>query len=264
MDQARTQGPTSRAWQLAIDELVLARLIHPRAITPLRLLGLVYEARGEVRKAEHQYEQALALSPDDTALLDGLARMASARGDDTAAERALRRATEITPQDWTAHQNLGVLLLRLGRAGEAEDALRRAAGLAPREEAAPQAALAEVFLQQGRPALALAQAELALRIEPSAYHWFLDGRCLLEVGDRRRAEAAFYQAILLDPGFFMARGALGLIFAQRGDYRQAVEAFQAVLERDPGNEAARVNLRQAEALLAAAEQTGAPGAGSAP
>jgi tetratricopeptide (TPR) repeat protein len=259
MEQARGEGPTSRTWQLAIDELVLARMIHPEAPAPLKLLGLVYEARGEVRKAEHQYQQALARDPADLDLLYGLARMASARGDDRAAEESLRRATEIAPQDWAAHQNLGVLLLGGGRTGEAEDTLRRAASLAPRDQAAPQAALAEVFLQEGRPRVALAQAELALRLEPSAYHWFLEGRCLLEAGDVRRAEAALQQAILLDPGFFLARGALGQIFAQRGDYQQAAEAFRAVLERDPGNEAAQVNLQQAEALLAAEAQVNPPG-----
>ncbi len=260
MERARKGGVQHAGWQAAISELTVARLLHPDAVEPLLLLALVREARRELRQADSLFQAVLAAQPDHLDAHFGLARVQIARGDPMQAEQTLQEAIEAHPREWSAHQNLGVLLLRSQRYAQAEPVLLEAAALAPDHEAAPQAALAEVYLGQERPSVAMAQAEFAARLKPTAYHHFLVGRCHYELGRYVPAERAFHESVLADPGYYLARGALGQVYALRGDLHQARDAFQAVLIEDPGNEPALRNLESIERLLEA--QRTDPGLGA--
>lgn len=250
MGQARKEGPLSRSWETAFNDLNIAHLLHPDDVEILVLLGTALEGQGNHGQAEEEYKQALARDPDHLEATFSLARLRTSRGDYVGAEALLRKAVEVHPREWRAHQNLGVLLLRTGRAELAEQVLRKAVALAAREEAAPGAALAEVYLALGRNAAGLVQAERAFQLEPTAYHAFLRGRCYYELGQKDRAEADFRHAILLDPGFWLAHGGIGQIQAEKGELDQAASSFQAVLAADPDNAAARLNLREVQRRLA--------------
>jgi tetratricopeptide (TPR) repeat protein len=247
--RARGEGILSPAWGEAENALNVALLVHPENLDAVLLLATLYENRGDAAAAESGYTKVLERRPDALDALFGLARIRERRGRLPEAEEALREATRVHPRRWESWQNLGVLLLHLNRLDDAEAALRRAAGLADASVAAPNAGLAEVFLAQGRVSAAMVEAERAVRLAPTAYHLFLRGRCYYELGQLDRAEQDFQRAVLVDPDFYLARGALGLIFAQRGDHPQAAEAFRAVLAADPGNVPARVNLKALEDLL---------------
>ncbi len=249
MDQARRGGIQHKGWQMALNELTLARMLHPRAVEPILLLALVREARQELRSAEALFQAVLESEPGHVDALFGLARVQIAGGDPVAAEETLLGGIEAHPREWSIHQNLGVLLMRLGRFADAEPVLHQAGALAPENEAAPQAALAEAYLGLDRPQVAMAQAERAVRLEPTAYHFFLEGRCHYELDRDAAAERAFQQAVFIEPTYYLARGALGQIFAERGDLNQAADAFRTVLVEDPGNESALRNLQEAERRL---------------
>ncbi len=251
LDQARRGGVQHRGWQLAINELTLARMLHPSALEPVLLEALVHEARGDKRKAERLYLRVLEGQEDHLQAWFGLARIRIAEGREAEAEAALLRAIELHPREASAHQALGVALMRAGRLDEAEAPLLKAAALAEPDTPEPQAALAELFLSQGRPSVALAHAERANRIEPSAYHLTLLGRCHFELDRLPQAERAFHQAVLADPAFFPARMGQAHILALRGDYEQARDTLLAVLAADPGNEAAQANLQEVMRLLEA-------------
>ncbi len=241
MERARQGGVQHRDWQEAINQLTLARMLHPAALEPRLLEGMVHEARGDNRKAEKLYRSVLESQDDHLQSLFGLARIQISELREAEAEATLVRATEAHPREAAAHQVLGVALLRFGRLEDAEQPLRRASALASADQPEPQAALAELYLAQERPSVAMAHAERATRIEPSAYHYTLLGRCHFDLGRDVPAERAFAQATLIDPSFYPARAGLAHIYALRGDYDQALDALNVVLLADPGNEAARAN-----------------------
>jgi tetratricopeptide (TPR) repeat protein len=253
MEQARKGGLQHRGWQQAINELTLARMLHPAAVEPRLLEAMVHEARSEHRKAEKLYRGVLTDEPGHLQALFGIARIQILEGREAEAIATLERAVETHPREVAAHQVLGVTLLRFGRYDEAEPVLRRAVALAEPDQAQPQAALAELFLAMGEPTVAIAHAELAVRIEPSAYHYTLLGRCHFELERLVPAERAYRQAVLVDPGFYPPRAGLAHIFTLRGDYRQAADSLQAVLLADPGNDAARANLQEVQRLMDAAQ-----------
>jgi len=249
MNQARRGGVQHRGWQQAINELTLARMLHPAAIEARQLEAMVHEARGENRRAEKLYRGVIEDRSDHLQALFGLARIQISEGREAEAEATLVRATELHPREVAAHQVLGVALLRFERFDEAEPALRKAAALAGPEQAQPQAALAELFLAQGRPSVAQAHAEMAVRTEPSAYHYTLLGRCHFDLDRLVPAERAFRQAVILDSEFYPPRAGLAHIYALWGDYEQAQDALQAVLAADNGNQAALSNLQEIQRLI---------------
>jgi len=249
MNQARRGGVQHRGWQQAINELTLARMLHPAAIEARQLEAMVHEARGDNRRAEKLYRSVIEDRSDHLQALFGLARIQILEGREAEAEATLVRVTELHPREVAAHQVLGVALLRFERLDDAEPVLRKAAALAEPDQAQPQAALAELFLAQGRPSVAQAHAEMAVRIEPSAYHYTLLGRCHFDLDRLVPAERAFRQAVILDSEFYPARAGLAHIYALWGDYEQAQDALQAVLAADNGNQAALINLQEIQRLI---------------
>ncbi len=248
MDRARKGGIQHRDWQEALNQLTLARMLHPAAVEPRLLEAMVHEARRDNRKAERLYRGVLDSQGDHLQALFGVARIQISEGRETEAEATLLEAVEAHPREAATHQVLGVALMRFGRLEDAEPELLKAAALAPDDQPQPQAALAELYLAQERPNLAQAHAEVATGIEPSAYHYTLVGRCHFELGRESLSERAYSQAVLIDPEFYPPRLGLAHLYTLRGDYNQAADTLRGVLALDPDNEAARVNLQEVERL----------------
>ena len=59
--------------------------------------------------------------------------------------------------------------------------------------------------------------------------------------------------MLLDPDLVLAHGAFAHVRALKGDLETARDSYRLVLQKEPGNAAARENLRRIELQLAAAE-----------
>ncbi len=76
----------------------------------------------------------------------------------------------------------------------------------------------------------------------SAYDRFVEAIRLESIGDDGSAEAAYGEALTLDPQFAAAHNNLGLLHHRRGKLDQAVRAFSAALALDPDQPEARYNL----------------------
>ncbi|MCG8443565.1 MAG: tetratricopeptide repeat protein [Caulobacterales bacterium] len=144
----------------------------------------------------------------------------------------LTRITDQTPEDPRAWRFLGRELMDAGRYFEAVTALRRAAALAPE---------ASLFADLGAALAGLNEGELA-----------------------GGAEAAFEQALALDPGNAEARWSIGLARFQEGDRAAAADAWGALAaDFEPGDPRRLAVALSAVDRLATPE--GGPGAeGAAP
>ena len=248
--RAKAEGPSSAAWGDAQRFAGTARMLSPASPEPLVLQGEIALAQGNPTAASTQFSSAVDLDPTHEAALLGLARAARARGDTADAERWFRLATERHPRRWAPWANLGRHLMDTGQLGPADEALQRAAALSDGQVAAPQLALAELYLQAQRPAAALVHAERAAALGAGAPASYLRGRAHFDLGEISRAESDFRQAVLEDPSLIAARGGIGHCRALAGDLDSAVEIFRQVATMDPANAAARENLRRAERLQA--------------
>jgi Flp pilus assembly protein TadD len=108
----------------AIDPLKQASLAKPRDWRPLSLLGVAYVQVQRDDDAQSIWREALALSPDNPAVLSNQAMDMAAKGDAPGAEALLRRAVARPGSGLLERQNLVLVLGLQGKLGEAEKMLR--------------------------------------------------------------------------------------------------------------------------------------------
>jgi Tfp pilus assembly protein PilF len=94
-------------------------------------LGSFYGGRGDVVKAEEEFEAAIRLEPSFVPAYVNLADLFRLLGRDADAERVVRQGLQIAPRNGMLHHALGLALVRLSRTGEALGELERASVLEP-------------------------------------------------------------------------------------------------------------------------------------
>ena len=146
---------------------------------------------------------------------------------------------------------LGVAFLTRGEFGKAIDSLLRATDLAP-SDPRPYFVLAEAFSGSPTPS-----DEVSKRLErlvaldphdPQACYWYAlalgkthstDGAIL------RRVESLLQSAVTLDPNFAEAHLQLGILYAARSNYSEAIREYQSAIRLKPTLAAAHYRLAQA-------------------
>jgi tetratricopeptide (TPR) repeat protein len=141
-----------------------------------------------------------------------------------------------TPDWWEAHANLGICHARNDRPEEAEKAFRRGLKNCPgspeiRDELAAHLLAENKDLKE---ALSLAEEAVALGRD-EIRHLYTLGEVRLASGDEEGSAEA-YQAVLdLDPEDPNAHLEIGLYHERRGEVERAEEHFVEALKQDPGN-----------------------------
>jgi Flp pilus assembly protein TadD len=109
----------------AIEPAKKAQALKPRDWRPISLLGIGLEQSERYAEAETAYRQALALSPDNPAVLANLAMLKAGQGDGDQAEALLRKAVAQPGATIQIRQNLSLLLGMRGKLAEAEQLMRQ-------------------------------------------------------------------------------------------------------------------------------------------
>jgi tetratricopeptide (TPR) repeat protein len=111
--------------------------------------------------------------------------------------------------------------------------------------------LARALAQLGDKDVALAQLDLAFKIDPGSVNVLRDlGVLAYETNDLDRAQKTFRALLLqrLDPNAGISKGEvfyyLGEISARQGDKAKAVQMFERAIENDPALEQARAKLTE--------------------
>lgn len=141
-----------------------------------------------------------------------------------------------TPDWWEAHANLGICHARNDHPEEAERAFRRGLEFCPgspeiRDE------LAAHLLAENRnlkEALALAEEAVALGRD-EIRHLYTLGEVLLASGDEEKSLEAYKAVLELDPEDPNAHLEIGLYHERRGEIKEAEEHLVTALKQDPGN-----------------------------
>jgi protein O-mannosyl-transferase len=175
------------------------------------------------------------------------------------AVRHLRTAASLRPESGQIHSDLGAALARMpGRADEAVAELRLAARLLP-ESPITHNNLGNALAEAGRFPEALAEYQIALRIDPhyadaaanltrvQAQMRYAAGLELANAGKLAAAVPEFEAALRLRPDLAEAHNNLGVVLSQLpGRHADAIAHFREALRLRPDYEDARFNLQLAE------------------
>jgi len=109
----------------ALEPLKKAQAAAPRDWTVYMLEGVAHEQNEQPDDARNAYLQALAISPNNPAVLSNLALWYAKRGDTCEAEKLLRTASAQPTANAQERQNLALVLGMEGRFTEAEQLMRQ-------------------------------------------------------------------------------------------------------------------------------------------
>jgi Flp pilus assembly protein TadD len=164
------------------------------------IAGKVYLAHGRWELAEAHLIRAAELNPSDTECREALAGLYDEAGRLEEAAHIVEQLRDLEPWNLAHRRNLGILEARMNDWEAAEATFRELCAIAP-DRAVGYAGLAELCLRADK---ALPEAETlaatAVRLEPTAWHYFILAAICEKEGDVARARQALEQALALDPG----------------------------------------------------------------
>ncbi|CAN7528209.1 tetratricopeptide repeat protein [Bosea sp. LjRoot90] len=188
--------------------------------------GLKRLSEGRTAEADAILREALAASPDDPWVLNGLGGVALLRRDTAAAEKLIGAAAQLLPGEPEIIANLAALHTECGRLDDAELCLGEAVRLAPNHVGIRERR-AELLLARRRPAEAADEAQRALECDPERPRaWLLRGLCALAVSDRPLAIACFEEAVALDEACVEAWHNLTEAYASLGNEAVAIDCAE--------------------------------------
>lgn len=210
-------------------------------------------------EAEVHYRAAADMAPKCVPALVGLGRIALIRADNELALDYLRRADRLAPGHDDVHRLLAQAHRRLGQteaadkvagreatAGDAvllDDPVRRELWWRDGVGVRYRALRAKHYLEAGRPAEALAEAQQAVQDEPdSAQALFELARVYNRTNRPQPARESYRKAILLDPDHAEAHAGLGVVLAGLGRAAEAIAHLEAALRLDSTLNETRNNL----------------------
>ena len=186
LDESRTEAAADLARKAIAQDRT--------SVLAWRILALAAEASGDLTGALSAYEEALALDPEDTALLKGLARIALDLGMAPVADAFSRRALAGNPDDAEA-----VCLLSRALAGQG----------------------------RGDGAVEVLSAHLTERPE-SPEAWNALGLLIADRGDLASAQTFFDEALRLAPTLTPARFNAANLLMTRGETGKALAALERI------------------------------------
>jgi tetratricopeptide (TPR) repeat protein len=196
------------------------------------------QSAAAVVRARELFQSALARSPDDHYLHEGLANFLESIGDFAGAEAAYRRALELQPQDFYARLRLGCMLSRQGQFPEAISLLTQSVKMRPSQ---PDAwyELARAQTQSGNYAAALEDFDHADQLRPKDpdiqyYRLLCDGKRLAGSGRHTEAIAEYHAAIGLLPDNWEAHFELGGELDSLNRFDEATAQFATAAQLNPG------------------------------
>jgi tetratricopeptide (TPR) repeat protein len=190
---------------------------------------------GEYDRAIESFKRTISLSPDSGAAVDAydfLARTYLTRGDSEAAIAAYRKALEIAPDRDDLHIQLGNAYTSLERTGLALAEYELAVRVNP--IAANRYSLGQGYLAVGQYDQARRQFEQVRQQEPrEPYGSFGLGQVYARQEKFSDAAAAFREAIAIKEDYWDAYSELGYVLADAGELAQAQSIADRLLDDDP-------------------------------
>lgn len=203
------------------------------------LIALGFSSRRQLgywQNSETVFRHALAVTTDNYAAHNNLARALMEKGSLKEARSHLNQALKIHPEFPQAHNNLGVLLAAENKTGQAIAHFSQALQHRP-EFTEAHYNMANALFAGGSYAMALTHYKQALCIDPAYEHaagiHTRIGLIMAIQKKTNKAVAGFQQALSIDPGHLEAADKLAGVYKASGQYDQAIALYQQLLQERP-------------------------------
>lgn len=210
----------------------------PQAIRHIAMAQLFLNSR-RMESAITEYLQAQELVVDASmAPLSMAADIYLTGGQTEKAAEILRQITARKADAASAWSNLAALHLRERRFEEAADAARKALAVSA-DSVTAHLVLANTSLISGSFQLAINHADTVLAARPSSFEqaqaWEVKGRAYLMLGDSAKADSAFQQSLILNPGGSQALLSRARMLVSARKYSEAETLADEAIRSDPCN-----------------------------
>ena len=211
-----------------------ASALTPKDPEPYLSAGLLLEKEKKFSDAEHEYKQAIALSPSSDALT-GLANIYMHNKRLPEAEVDLRKLVAMHPREGAARIQLGRVLAAEGKNDDAIAELEAGEKLAP-GDVSLQRDLADLYAiaKKNDQAETAYRALLTASPNDAALHQSL-GKSLVEQKKFADAQKEFQTAVKLKPDFGEAWGDLAFAASENKDYPLTIKALDMRVKFLPDN-----------------------------
>jgi tetratricopeptide (TPR) repeat protein len=211
-----------------------ASALTPKDPEPYLSAGLLLEKEKKFSDAEHEYKQALALSPSSDALT-GLANIYMRDKRLPEAEVELRKLVAMHPTEGAARIQLGRVLAAEGKNDDAIAELEAGEKLVP-GDVSLQRDLADLYViaKKNDQAETAYRALLTASPNDAALHQSL-GKSLVEQKKFADAQKEFLAAVKLKPDFGEAWGDLAFTASENKDYPLTIKALDMRVKFLPDN-----------------------------
>ena len=211
-----------------------ASALTPEDPEPYLSAGLLLEKQKKFSDAEHEYKQALALSPSSDALT-GLANIYMRDKRLPEAEVELRKLVAMHPREGAARVQFGRVLAAEGKNDDAIAELEAGEKLVP-GDVSLQRDLADLYViaKKNDQAETAYRALLTASPNDAALHQSL-GKSLVEQKKFTNAQSEFLTAVKLKPDFGEAWGDLAFAASENKDYPLTIKALDMRVKFLPDN-----------------------------
>jgi tetratricopeptide (TPR) repeat protein len=207
----------ARNYSIAREEFALAQRLSPRDPWPHARMASAWAAENHRAEAEHEFQLALALQPDNPSLFGDYFDFLLTGPQAAQAVAGARQFAAIHQSSAEAQNLLATVCIRRQLYPEAAEAAQQAINTDPRMVSAylTLGSMQERFKQTDA---ALATYTRALSIQPNYPPLLvLIGNLYLEKNDLDSAARYFQQALTIDPDFAIAEANLAWVYATRNE-----------------------------------------------
>jgi tetratricopeptide (TPR) repeat protein len=159
----------------------------------------LYDAKGQLTKAEELLKQAVAADPNEPASHKRLAAFYQKMGRIPAALNQCEQVSQLEPNDSACHLLIATLALQLQRADRAETAFKKFIELCPNQSLGYRELAHLYIMADTKSAEAVRLAQKAVGLEPAAENYFILAYACQKTNDKQAALTAIQKAMELAP-----------------------------------------------------------------
>jgi superkiller protein 3 len=219
-------------------------------------MGMVYKEEGRLDDAANELKKSIQMDPRFPDGYTGLGLIQLAQKNPSGAISNFKQAIKLNTGDWTAHYGMGQALLDQGKTDAALKELNIAQYQFPNSWPV-RLALGKAYETQGNTVAAVREYQESIRIKPENSAAYLGISNVREArGDLELSIAELRSGLELMPNNPDLQTRIGDQSLRVDKFDDAIKAFQAALNVDPGNARAADGLTTGYYLKAQKETTG--------
>lgn len=218
-----------------IAQLEKERPPATRSFTDWELFARLYDERGDSQGAIAAYRQALRREPHSVDIRRRLIALLERSGATSEVLREYEALIAQIPGDARPYLELAERLERAGQRASALSWLRRAAARFG-GDASLHSALCDLYQRWGENDLALAEAELLVRLDPrDESHILTLGELYWVRGKKEKADEIWRRLLTLFPGRATGQARLADVYAEHSLMTEALDLYQKAVRAEPNN-----------------------------